>query len=526
MQPILIFTRLIGAGSGRRMRKAMRRLGRWGGNLLWPIRATIAERRARWREGRLFNAACRRPAWQSSTYGRERVYGARRATSGQPGGPGHSLTRIEDRPWWIVELQADWPIHSIRIRGRRGRIGFKITSLQVSLSPDGERWQVIHHGHYLLGDTASHGLLVIRLLDTCAARFVKLELTEGGELALNQVEVMVAHGHKALLRVSERYGFVFNLMTSSRMRRRVIPFSVRNVAKDFDGRIEAFHINAGRGRFGNRIKQIGTAVCLARRLGIARVYVMKVPMMEFDRPIKFRGVTILPDSELGRDKPKGVLRGTFYFSEPFGAAFDRLDYRDIAEAARAAGQPAFRRLTPPPAATPSESDLVIHFRAGDIFSMRRPNGGYAQPPLAFYRLCVDFARAHLGARRVILVYEDDGNPCVGALKAWLEEIACPYVSQSRTLEEDLAVLLAARHCVFGRGTFGPAVAILSDTLRTIFHYWTEPSFAVMPEVSGVRLVVVSDAANAYIPADGWRNTADQKQMMLDYPIENLRLKAD
>jgi hypothetical protein len=33
-------------------------------------------------------------------------------------------------------------------------------------------------------------------------------------------------------------------------------------------------------------------------------------------------------------------------------------------------------------------------------------------------------------------------------------------------------------------------------------------------------------AGGYIPLGEWRNTPEQKQMMLDYPIENLRLKAD
>ena len=426
----------------------------------------------------------------------------------------------------MVELEADWPIHSIRIHTRRARLGFRATSLRVSLSLDGEQWQVVHHGHHLLGETASGGLLVVRLRDTCAARFVKLELTEGGELALNQVEIMVAHRHKALLRVSERYGFTFNLMTGLRMPRRVNPYSVRAVPRNFDGRIEAFHVSPEAGRFGNRIKSVGTAICLARHLGLARVYVKKMPMLAIDRPIEFGGVTILPESALQHDKPQGVLSGSFYFSEPFGSAFDGPRDRDIAQAARAVGQQMFRRLPPPPDVTPGETDLVIHLRAGDIFSMRRPSGGYTQPPLAFYRLCVDFARVRLGARRVILVYEDDGNPCIGALKDWLGEIACPCVSQSRTLEEDLAVLLAARHCVFSRGTFGPAVAILSENLRTVFHYWTETSFTVMPDISGVRNVVVDDVANAYIPADGWRNTAEQRQMMLDYPVENLRLRTD
>ena len=104
-------------------------------------------------------------------------------------------------------------------------------------------------------------------------------------------------------------------------------------------------------------------------------------------------------------------------------------------------------------------------------------------------MCIEFARTELGIKRVVLVYEDEGNPCIGALKIWLDEIGLPYVMQSSTLEEDLAVLMAAEHCVFGRGSFGPAVAMLSRNMRTLFHPWLEQHrFRVLREVCGLRVI--------------------------------------
>jgi hypothetical protein len=402
----------------------------------------------------------------------------------------------------------------------------RAAQLQVSISSNRRHWEVIHSAYHLFDDVAAPGPLIIRLLETRGARFVKLELPQGGVLALNQVEIMVARRHKALWRVARRYGLAFERMTSLRMRRHVKPFSVQNIPRKFDGRVEAFYVNATQGRFGNHVHQIGSAVCLAQHLGVPRVYLGTLPMLEIDRPIRFGDVTVLPDSELRRDRPKGVLCGTFYYRKTLGHAFEDMSYRDVVAAARAVGQPIFRHLAPDSAFKPEATDLVVHFRAGDLFARPDPHTNYAQPPLAFYRLCVDFARAQLGVRRIVLVYEDDGNPCVAGLKAWLDEIGVQHVSHARTLEEDLAVLLAASHCVFGRGTFGLAVAILSGNLRTLFYSWLEPNFGTMAEVSGFRPVKVLDAARGYIRRGDWRNTPEQRQMMLDYPIGNLRLTAD
>ncbi|MEZ5830195.1 MAG: discoidin domain-containing protein [Dongiaceae bacterium] len=514
------------SGAPLAKRRIMRKLSTRIVNLFWRIRVMVSEFRSRMEEPRLFNAACKRPATQSSTRGRGRISGAKRGTNGLTGGNSYFSTRKEDRPWWMVELGADWPIHSIRIHNRRGWKSAKTAFLQVSISPDGLEWDVVHYGLHQFGTLASHQPLVIRLLETRGGRFVKLELPHGGQLTFNQVEVMVAKRHKALRRVARRYGFIFECMTSLRMRRHAKPYSVCNVPSSFDGRVEAFHVSSKEGRFGNNVKQIGCAVSLAQKLGIPRVYLTSFPMLHIDRPISVGDVTILPERHLTSDRPKGVLRGTFYSTHPFGSALGERGYYDIARAARAVGQPLFQRTLAPPALVPGAADLAIHLRSGDIFAKEIPHNAYVQPPLSYYRLCVNFARAHLGTERVILVYEDEGNPCIGALKAWLDEINFPYVVHSRSFAEDVAVLASAPHCVFGRGTFGPGIAILSNKLHTVFYSWLQPTLAEISKIVEFRTVKVEDAAGAYIKVLEWRNTPEQRQMMLDYPIENLRLVAD
>lgn len=479
----------------------------------------MAMARARRRAPKLFNAARHRPASQSSTAGSKGRHGPHRATDGRLRKRGFSATNWDESPWWMVELPREWPIYSIRIHGPRKTTSATMAGLQVSVSCDGKDWETIYCSHHHFGDAESPGPLVIDLRDKKGGRFVRLELPCRGRLELSQVEVMVAKRHKALLLAARRYGFDFNGMTflAPGSRRH---YSVQNVPRNFDGRLEAFHVNTRQGRFGNNLHQIGRAVCLAQRLGVPRVYLKDMPMLTLDRPVKFGNVAVMPQSALRRDKPKAVLCGPFYYPRHFGPAGAELSAQEVAAAERAIGQPAFYRSAVTHAVAPGSKDLVIHFRAGDVFGAV-PHKGYTQPPLAFYQLCLNFARAQLGIERVILVYEDEGNPCVAALTAWLGQIGVPYIAQSRSLAEDMAVLLAASHVVFGRGTFGPAIALLSSNLRTLFHSWLQGSFSVLPEV---RVIGVEDTAGGYIKIGDWRNTPEQRQMMLEYAIENLQLK--
>ena len=55
--------------------------------------------------------------------------------------------------------------------------------------------------------------------------------------------------------------------------------------------------------------------------------------------------------------------------------------------------------------------LVIHVRSGDIFRVKIPHEGYAQPPLSFYVNAI----SRFSPSKIIIVAEDILNPCVTAL---------------------------------------------------------------------------------------------------------------
>jgi len=523
MSPKKGFASIIGSGLLPSWRRLRRRIGRWRADLLWKLQVKTALRRARREEPALFNAARRRPAWQSSTRRDRDSFAAQKGNTGRIGGRGGFMTGREACPWWIVDLEADWPIYAIHLHKRHGSRARSTTCLQVSLSPDRLQWDVVYSGQYHFGDPAWPGPLVIRLLDARSARFVKVQLPEGGELALNQVEVMVKASHRPLWQVSRRYGFAFEKISPGRLPPYLKPYVVQNIPAGFKGRVGALHVDKAQGRFGNNLLQLGTAACLAQQLGIRRIYLTSLPHMQIEEPVQIRDVTFLPESLLERHKPVGVLSGTFLHREQFGDVMKDVGFDRVLEMAGAVGQPIVHRSAVQPGLPVKATDLVIHLRAGDIFARSKPHPGYAQPPLTFYRLCVDFARAELGTDRVILVYEDEGNPCVPALKSWLDEAGIHCVTHSRSLAEDMSILLAASHCVFGHGTFGLAMALLSRQMKTVLFPWLERRFEVVCPVTGIRGIVVDNLGPTYMEG-GWHNTSEQRQLMLDCPIENLRLR--
>ena len=112
-------------------------------------------------------------------------------------------------------------------------------------------------------------------------------------------------------------------------------------------------------------------------------------------------------------------------------------------------------------------DLVLHFRAGDIFRQTRPpHPGYGQPPLSYYLAAVEREQP----ARVWLVFEDRSNPCIDAAEAALRKRGVEVLLQSGTLEEDLRLLLSASRLVAGRGSFAHMVAHLSERLRKAYFF--------------------------------------------------------
>lgn len=428
-------------------------------------------------------------------------------------------------PCWTMDLRSVWPIDRLRIHHRAPRAAAGAARLIVSISEDAAGWERIHEGLHVAGDSAAPGPIEIPLLGMRAARFVRLELPERGEFHVRQVEALVDRRLTQLHTTCERYGFDYRRMLPNRPQHPGrLQYSIDNAPEPFDGRIAAFHLTRTIGRFGNNLKALMNAATLARRLGVGRVYLPPLSQLEIDKPIEAGGVTLLPERLLEQERPGAVLAGPFYARACFSRQLDASPESAFTWALDMFARPIFRRTAVAPSLVPDDTDLAIHVRSGDLFSKPRPHPAYVQPPLAYYQLVIRFALQSLGTRRVILAFEDDRNPCIAALKAWLAEIDLPFMTQSASLAEDIATLLHARHCAFGRGTFGPAIVRLSERMRTVFFPWTMSAGVTAAKAAGIKPIVVVDQAGEYMAPGAWRNSADQRRLMLDYPIGNLVLQ--
>ena len=120
----------------------------------------------------------------------------------------------------------------------------------------------------------------------------------------------------------------------------------------------------------------------------------------------------------------------------------------------------------------SPGALVIHIRSGDIFDRSRPaEHRYSPAPLVYYQKVIDEHHRHSSSRKpsIVIVTETDHiSPLVDALLKLYP--SGTITLQAGTLEEDVAVVLAARHLVASQGTFAYALALASHNLETLYIF--------------------------------------------------------
>ena len=271
------------------------------------------------------------------------------------------------------------------------------------------------------------------------------------------------------------------------------------------------------GRLGNNLIQLANALILAEVAGFRYVRLPKMPFLALSQPTESHGLCLLPRNAATRHYGHFV-EDTFY----------RPPTSDTGVLSQAARRNALRRhvlhLMSLPTPVPAEdTDLVIHIRSGDIFS-ENPHPGFVQPPFAYYRNIIH-ARSEAGTiSRVKLVFEDRKNPCVDAVCDYCTQTGLPLIEQSGTLDEDMAHLLGARNLVIGTGSFGAAVCFLSDKIRHVDSFdmlgGFYTGFGADPEVTHWQV-----CTDRYIAANGWRNTAEQRRLMLELPSTDIRVVA-
>ena len=172
----------------------------------------------------------------------------------------------------------------------------------------------------------------------------------------------------------------------------------------------------------------------------------------------------------------------------------------------------------------SRQDLVLHFRAGDVFRPSKPHPDYGQPPLSFYLAAVE----RECPSRVWLVFENRDNPCVSAVESALRDRGIEVMPQSGTLADDIKVLLSGRRVVASRGSFVYMISHLSERLQKLYLF--EPTYPfmereVLPRL-GVQVVNVTDARGVYKAKvlARWCGSSEQRELLLSYSAENLAFR--
>ena len=447
-------------------------------------------------------------------------------------------TELEENPWWAIDLGAGHRDLTVLITNRTARsapaaagIRRRALPLVVQVSEDGTRWTS------LADITQEFATLAIRLRSASgqpAIRHLRLFVRQQRTvLHLRRVEVFAPAG--AVGEPSQASSDDPDLVRS--FHDRMVP------SLDFDAARLAFErdrlsfcpdtrflaIDAAyalrAGRLGNRINGAMMAILFAQQHGIRRVY---LNFEELDAAFQLPASLRFGEIEILIRKPEAgenrfVLQSRFFYGRYVPRAVER-DHQRIATILRQAIRPIL--MAGLEGGTLDAGTVVIHIRSGDLFEVEGHGShpGYVQPPLAYYIAALDHAAAQHPVERVILVHEDRANPCVDALEAHLASTGTPCTMQSGTLRDDTATIFAARRLIAGHGTFAPALIAQSERAEAVY-FFRRVSQARLFDMKTPRIFVAMDTAGAFTQSGAWANTAEQRQLMLDYPGANIAIRA-
>jgi hypothetical protein len=398
---------------------------------------------------------------------------------------------------------------------------------RVELSDDGVSWLLVHAGNvHFLGGTAGPPL-TLPLGCRMSGRFVRVSLAETNHLHLAQVEIFANIGAE----IREQTGLPeldfrgdFSTACASHANQINQGYWLESQTPVSSGvRVIGLKLTFI-GRLGNQIIQLIHAICLARRLGLKYIVVLNRGMIRLPARFTHDGIDFIADATDAAG-PGAFLTGNFFFRSQLAPVLDQASHEERYRVVHDIIMPRLMEPLPDPGDVKYDDELTVHVRSGDIFTDPAAASGYTQPPLAFYTLLVRHLIGQGRISRVRLVFEDRANPCIGQVIAFLQEAGIPHRTQSGTLVEDLVALIDAPLLVFGFGTFGVAVGLLSRRIDTVFCFegFNDSDYAELPSIG--RVVVVRDHAAGYTKVGDWSNSPEQRRLMLEYPESALEILA-
>ena len=421
----------------------------------------------------------------------------------------------ETGPWRQIDLGLRFPVHSIEI----AQAGVADTpEARIAFSDDGETWASPEIVPRADGAAATAPILIAPA-ETSWTRYIRVSTAALAADDVGKTRVWTERAAFDLIvwrnlmnadfdLVSERPGI--DLYRGYRLLGHPEQRSLSIVGIDL----------YENGAFGNFIIQclLAIGICVALKLKYIKLPARdRSEVLDYAEPREIGGITFIPASHpLPTD---GYFLSGMFFDVQIQKLAGDLEQERSRHIITNYIRPLFNRL---PTRFPPKPDdqLLIHIRSGDIFSTWvAPH--YPQPPLAFYKLVIERLIAEKGIASIKLVFENRLNPVISELEAYIVGLGIPLETQSGTLADDVAALVNGRYLVFGLGTFGPGVCHLSERVEEVYYFasgWPQ-HFRGIPTIG--KIVEVVDRAGAYTKVGEWDNSPERRQMMIDYPIEQL-----
>ncbi|MCP9889356.1 hypothetical protein KBY96_15675 [Cyanobium sp. ATX 6A2] len=413
-------------------------------------------------------------------------------------------------------------------------ISERICGIRIYVSEDGRSW---HEIDIQLDDEQIYNRKSIPILSKYAPKHIMLRRDgQGDPIHISQVtignslnqcyDLITQRNIASLNRFSSQYHLRVNEQgwIYDRVRKHGQPLHIKPIwSSELDlGRgIDSLCIS-DLNRFSNALIQIAHAVLFAHGIKACNVFVPECKRIRdiFPKGDRFTcqglGVGIVIGNPNARDN---CLEGRFLHVR----AAQREFYANLPSTYEAIRSFSQATKLYDPAKILDAEEMVIHIRSGDIF---RPQGkihpDYGQPPLSFYRKAVEHAKPRI----VHLVYQDMHNPVIKPLQQWLGEQSITFTKPLQSsLRKDVKTVLRAQTLVAGRGTFIPGAVSLGGNLKTLY------CFHACLDLLGRRDVtyhVIKDRSSHYVDSIqqyNWRNSPEQRELMVSYPDAELELQS-
>ena len=151
--------------------------------------------------------------------------------------------------------------------------------------------------------------------------------------------------------------------------------------------------------------------------------------------------------------------------------------------------------------------LTIHIRGGDLFYTHPPHQ-YIPPPFEYYQNIIE----DNNYKKIIIISDDNKNPIIQKLQSVYPNI----LFQMNNLLQDIETILSSKNIVQSVGTFIPSILLLSKNIKNIYY----PSYSIQINETKQYFqnitLIENDYNNYNTKMNKWRNTDEQKNLLLNY----------